>query len=124
MKKVKAGIIAFTPLLVLAGANINSEQYIASQTGGEVVHVHRPEDYGAGLEKIIGDLTSRYSLGFVLDEREPDDGRMHKIEVRVKARDSRGRESKLEAFAQRAYYHTQKPTIQKEPLTKKQGFSK
>jgi hypothetical protein len=39
----------------------------------KIVRVRKAEDFGAGLEKIIGDLVARHSLGFVLDEREPDD---------------------------------------------------
>ncbi len=104
MKKVQAAIIAFTPLFAMAGISINGAEYIATQTGGEVVRVHEPEDYGKGLEKVIGDLTSRYALGFALDEQDPDDGRMHRIDVRVKARDSSGKERKLEALARRSYY--------------------
>ncbi|HYX42474.1 MAG TPA: hypothetical protein VE821_12290, partial [Pyrinomonadaceae bacterium] len=50
-----------------------SAQRFAKQTGGEVVRVHRPDDYAAGLAKIVGNLTARYSLGFTLTETERDD---------------------------------------------------
>src|SRR5678816_1028306 len=62
-----------------------SAKHLAQQSGGEAVKVGRAKDYGAGLSKIIGNLTARYSLGFALAEDEADDGRMHNLEVRVKA---------------------------------------
>src|SRR4026207_1591599 len=45
------------------------------RAGGEAVKVGRVKDDGAGLSKIIGNLTARYSLGFALAEGENDDGR-------------------------------------------------
>lgn len=47
---------------------------LAQQSGGEAVHVGRVSDYGAGLAKIIGNLTARYSLGFALSEQEKTTG--------------------------------------------------
>ncbi len=81
-----------------------SEEFLAKQTGGEVVKVRRPEELGTGLERITNDLAARYSLGFTLDENERDDGRMHRLEVKVKARDARGKERKLIVYARRGYY--------------------
>lgn len=82
-----------------------SAQYLAKETGGEVARVHRPADYASGLSKIVGNLTSRYSLGFTLAESEKDDGVMHPLEVRVRgARDAKGKERKLEVNARRGYY--------------------
>jgi VWFA-related protein len=115
-----AGVaVALTPIAALGKLTLYGEKELAKQTGGQVVRVRKAEDFGAGLEKIIGDLVARYSLGFVLDEREPDDGRMHKIEVRVKARDSRGKERKLEVLARRSYYlpQAQKTANEKEKPT-------
>src|SRR6185503_15548308 len=43
-----------------------SAKYLADRTGGEAVKVGRAKDYGAGLSRIIGNLTARYSLGFAL----------------------------------------------------------
>jgi VWFA-related protein len=81
-----------------------SAKQLAQQSGGEAVRVNRPQDYGAGLGKIIGNLTARYSLGFSLAELEKDDGRMHQLEVRVKAPDEKGKTRKLIVSARQGYY--------------------
>jgi hypothetical protein len=81
-----------------------SAQHFAKQTGGEVVKVHRPADYATGLAKIVGNLTARYSLGFTLAEGERDDGQMHPLEVRVTAKDAKGKERKLNINARKGYY--------------------
>ena len=88
----------------LVGTDIYAPGHIAEQTGGEATAVHRPEDYGAALEKLIAGLAARYNLGFTLKEDERDDGHMHKLEVKVKARDSSGKERKLVVKARRGYY--------------------
>jgi hypothetical protein len=93
------------PLGNLAGISISgSAQHLAKQTGGESVRVRRPADYARGLSLIIGNLNARYSLGFTLAEAEQDDGQMHPLEVRVHARDAKGKERKLEVKARRGYY--------------------
>ena len=81
-----------------------SAKYLAKQSGGEAVQVSRTRDYSRGLSMIIGSLTARYSLGFSLAEEEQDDGRMHHLEVRVKAKDAKGKKRKLEVNARRGYY--------------------
>jgi VWFA-related protein len=81
-----------------------SAKYLAQQSGGEAVKVGRVKDYGAGLSKIIGNLTARYSLGFALAEDEIDDGRMHSLEVRVKAQDEKGKTRKLLVTSRQGYY--------------------
>ncbi|HVS82407.1 MAG TPA: hypothetical protein VHE60_11800 [Pyrinomonadaceae bacterium] len=68
------------------------------------MHVSRVRDYGSGLARIIGNLTARYSLGFALREDEKDDGRMHQLDLRVKALDAKGKQRKLEVSARRGYY--------------------
>jgi hypothetical protein len=78
--------------------------YLAQQTGGEEVRVRKPQDYGAALEQVIGDLSSRYSLGFTLAEDEPDDGRLHQLQIKVAARDSSGKERKLRVITRKGYY--------------------
>lgn len=93
------------PLGNLAGISISgSAQYLAKATGGESVRVRRPADYANGLARIVGNLNSRYSLGFTLTEDERDDGQMHALEVRVRARDAKGKERKLEVKTRRGYY--------------------
>jgi len=81
-----------------------SAKQMAQQSGGEAVKVGRPKDYSAGLARIIGNLTARYSLGFTLAEDETDDGRLHNLEVRVKAQDQKGKTRKLEVSSRQGYY--------------------
>ena len=95
-----------------------SAKYLAQQSGGEAVKVGRVKDYGAGLSKIIGNLTARYSLGFALAENEIDDGRMHSLEVRVKAQDDKGKTRKLQVSSRQGYYMSS--TIPKEAAAKAQ----
>ena len=82
-----------------------SAKYLAG-TGlcGEAIKVGRAKDYGAGLSRIIGNLTARYSLGFALAENEVDDGNMHALEVRVKAKDDKGKTRKLLVSSRQGYY--------------------
>jgi VWFA-related protein len=79
-------------------------KYLAQRSGGEAVKVGRVKDYGAGLQRIIGNLTARYSLGFALAEDENDDGRMHALEVRVNAKDEKGKTRKLQVSSRQGYY--------------------
>jgi hypothetical protein len=81
-----------------------SAKYLAQRSGGEAVKVGRVKDYGAGLQRIIGNLTARYSLGFALAEDENDDGRMHSLEVRVNAKDEKGKNRKLQVSSRQGYY--------------------
>lgn len=93
------------PLAGWAGVSLaGSAKRLAQQSGGEAVHVGRVRDYGAGLAKIIGNLTARYSLGFALREDEKDDGRMHQLDLRVKALDAKGKPRKLDVSARKGYY--------------------
>jgi VWFA-related protein len=81
-----------------------SAKYLAQQSGGEAVKVGSPKDYATGLARIIGNLTARYSLGFALAEDEMDDGKMHSLEVRVKAKDEKGKNRKLLVSSRQGYY--------------------
>jgi VWFA-related protein len=81
-----------------------SAKQLAQRSGGEAIKVGRVKDYGTGLSKIIGNLTARYSLGFALAEDEVDDGRMHTLEVRVKAKDEKGKNRKLQVSSRQGYY--------------------
>ena len=94
-----------------------SAKHLAQRSGGEAVKVGRVKDYGAGLSKIIGNLTARYSLGFALSEDEIDDGRMHKLEVRVKAKDEKGKNRKLQVSSRQGYYMSS--TVPKEAAANK-----
>jgi VWFA-related protein len=93
------------PLAGMMGVSVyGSAKRLARQSGGEAVKVSRTKDYAAGLSKIIGNLTARYSLGFTLAEEEKDDGRLHNLEVRVKAPDAKGKLRKLEVSSRHGYY--------------------
>jgi hypothetical protein len=81
-----------------------SAKQLADRSGGEAVKVGRVKDYSAGLSRIIGNLTARYSLGFALAESEIDDGRMHSLEVRVQAKDEKGKKRKLLVSSRQGYY--------------------
>ncbi len=81
-----------------------SAQRLAKQTGGESVKVHGPQDYGRALSRIVGNMTARYNLGFTLSDTEADDGRMHQLDVRVRAADARGKTRKLDVTARRGYF--------------------
>jgi len=81
-----------------------SAKRLAQQSGGEAVRVNRVSDYGSGLAKVIGNLTARYSLGFSLEEQEKDDGRLHSLEVRVKAEDAKGKMRKLAVSSRQGYF--------------------
>jgi len=98
----------------LVGVDNYAPGHIAEQTGGEAAAVDQPEDYGTALEKLIASLAARYNLGFTLKENEQDDGRMHKLEVRTKVRDAKGKERKLVVRARRGYYMK----IRDVPITK------
>ena len=95
-----------------------SAKHLAQRSGGEAVKVGRVKDYGAGLAKIIGNLTARYSLGFALAEEEVDDGRMHSLEVRVKAQDEKGKTRKLQVSSRQGYYMSS--TVPKEAAARAQ----
>jgi VWFA-related protein len=81
-----------------------SAKHLAQRSGGEAVKVGKAKDYSAGLSRIIGNLTARYSLGFALAESEVDDGRMHSLEVRVQAKDEKGKKRKLLVSSRQGYY--------------------
>jgi len=95
-----------------------SAKHLAQRSGGEAVKVGRVKDYGTGLSRIIGNLTARYSLGFALAESEADDGRMHNLEVRVKAKDDKGKNRKLQVSSRQGYYMSS--TVPKEAAAKAQ----
>lgn len=93
------------PIAGMMGISVyGSAKRLAQQTGGEAVKVSRVKDFGTGLSKIIGNLTARYSLGFALADGENDDGRLHNLEVRVKAPDAKGKLRKLEVSSRKGYY--------------------
>ena len=93
------------PLAGWLGVSLyGSAKHLAQRSGGEAVKVGRAKDYNAGLARIIGNLTARYSLGFTLAEDESDDGRLHSLEVRVQAKDDKGKRRKLLVSSRQGYY--------------------
>ncbi len=93
------------PLAGWMGVSLyGSAKQLAQRSGGEALRVNRTSDYGGALAKIIGNLTSRYSLGFALTEDEKDDGRMHELVLRVKAQDAKGKARRLDVSSRRGYY--------------------
>jgi hypothetical protein len=77
---------------------------VAGQTGGEVARVGSAKKYVESFEKLVVYLTSRYTIGFALGESEQNKGRLHELEVRVKALDGRGKERKVVVSARKGYY--------------------
>lgn len=93
------------PIAGWAGISLyGSAKQLAQRSGGEAVKVGGAKDYSAGLARIIGNLTARYSLGFQLAESEIDDGRLHSLEVRVQAKDEKGKKRKLLVSSRQGYY--------------------
>jgi VWFA-related protein len=93
------------PIAGMMGVSVyGTAKRLAQQSGGEALKVKRTKDYAAGLSKIIGNLTARYSLGFTLAEDEKDNGQLHSLEVKVKAPDAKGKLRKLEVSSRRGYY--------------------
>ena len=101
---VKTGTITLAPLLAATGTTANVLDHFAKQTGGPIYKVRKPEDYATALEKIIDDLTARYTLGFELGENEPDDGKVHRLEVMVTEAAQKRSRQKLHVLARRSYY--------------------
>ncbi len=98
------------PVAGMIGLSVyGSAKRLAQLSGGEAVKISRVKDYSTGLSRIIGNLTARYSLGFTLMEDEKDDGRLHNLEVRVKAADAKGKKRKLEVSARKGYYMSETP---------------
>ena len=82
-------------------ARADDTAYFSSRTGGEVIKVHE-EDYGDALERIIGNLARRYSLGFVPDRTQLD-GKLHKLTTRVKRSVAQETGQKLQIDARQGY---------------------
>ena len=99
----------FTPILKPAENDLgaswyDSPQYLATLTGGDSARPRKKKEYGAALERLIGSLTARYSIGFTLSDEEADDGKLHRLEVKVEARDSQGQKQKIDVSARQGYY--------------------
>jgi VWFA-related protein len=76
--------------------------YLSNRTGGETITVNG-QDYGDALDRVIGDVTQRYSLAFV-PPTESLDGRFHKITVRVRPEDQGKNSGKFQIRARRGYF--------------------
>lgn len=98
-----AGIAKRTDFRGMPGA-IEVVADVTKQTGGEMAKVGSAKKYVEAFEKLVNDLSARYSLGFTLGEDEQNTGRPHRLEVRVGARDGRGKERKVVVSARSGYY--------------------
>jgi VWFA-related protein len=78
-----------------------SVAFYSRQTGGEVVNVD-DDEFGEALERVVGNLAARYSIGFVPDASRLD-GRFHRLKVKVEVPESLGKVGKLEVRARRGY---------------------
>jgi VWFA-related protein len=108
------------PIAGMMGVSVyGSAKRLAQQSGGEAVKVSRTKDYAAGLSRIIGNLTARYSLGFTLAEEEKDNGQLHNLELKVKAPDAKGKLRKLEVTSRRGYYMSETAPAAKEATAAK-----
>ena len=100
--------VALSPLLRAANNDLGElfdvPQYMSKQTGGDYVRVRQKKDYGPALEKLLGAMTARYSLGFTVSDDELLDERMHRLEVRVKTRDVNGNQRGFDVSARQGYY--------------------
>ena len=74
------------------------------KTGGEMARVGSAKTYLREFENLVSNLTSRYTLGFTIEDNEQNTDRLHKLEIRVKARDERGKERKIVVSARNGYY--------------------
>lgn len=108
MKNVMLKMPAPRPLLGALGQLIGADNFairsIAEQTGGDALEMINADDYGAALAGLFEALAARYNLGFALEENENDDGRLHKLEVKVKAKDSKGKKRDLNVYARHAFF--------------------
>jgi hypothetical protein len=86
------------------GKSLHAATYLAEQTGGQVLSVGDADDLAIGLESVIGDLAARYSLGFLLDDSESDDGRVQGLQVSVESPDERGKNRNLKIRARQSFY--------------------
>lgn len=86
-------------------ARADDTAYFSSRTGGETIKVH-DDNYGDALERIIGDVANRYSLGFVPDKTRID-GKLHKLAVTVKPSATEEKDRKLKVRARQGYIATQ-----------------
>lgn len=77
---------------------------ITNQTGGEMERVGSVKKYVGAFEKLVNNLTARYTLGFTLEDNEQNTNRLHKLEIKVKALDERGKERKVTVTARTGYY--------------------
>jgi len=105
LKSTSVALGIVYPLAKIRGASLTGGgEYLAKESGGIKVEVEKAEEFGAGLERITSSFASRYNLGFSLDENDDDDGRMHKLEVKIVTQGTRYKGRKLVVSARRGYY--------------------
>ena len=102
--KVKAIKLMVRGMTAPSGGGVKTDTiaHLARQTGGEVIEVG-DRDYSDALEQIVGNLSGRYSLGFVPDEKDLD-GQFHELKVKIKDSVMKSRKLKLTLRARSGYY--------------------
>ena len=66
--------------------------------------MRQPKEFAAAITSVIAGLAARYSIGFRLTDADREDGKMHKLIVKVTGADTRGKERELLVRARRGYY--------------------
>lgn len=76
--------------------------FYSQRTGGEVVNV-KDDEFGKALERVVGNLAARYSLGFVPDASRLDN-RFHKLRVSVDVPETLRKVGRLEVRVRQGYF--------------------
>jgi hypothetical protein len=85
-------------------AQFHTISYYSEETGGQVTAVRQPKEFAAAITSVIAGLAARYSIGFRLTDADREDGKMHKLLVKVSGTDARGKEREVLVRARRGYY--------------------
>ncbi len=98
------------PLASVFGASVTgSANFLAEQTGGLSINVDTAEDLGKALTETIALYSSRYGIGFELED-EDRDGRKHRLEVRIEEKSPEGKKRKLVINSSRSFYVANRPS--------------
>ena len=94
-----AAAAVINPLGKVFGLSVTgSGNYLARQSGGVSVDVAAASEFGAALDHVVSAYASRYSLGYQVSEDEYRDGKPHRIEVQLTAKEKRWQVSARQSF--------------------------
>ncbi|MEQ1765374.1 MAG: VWA domain-containing protein [Pyrinomonadaceae bacterium] len=97
------------PLAYLFGASVTgSVNYFAEETGGVSINVEKAADFGNALTEMIAVYSSRYGIGFEVDDKD-NDGRKHRLVIKIDERTAEQKSRKLIVNARRSFYVTNRP---------------